>query len=339
MSDAPQDRPAERGLLSRTAETRRFAPADLVALVLSVLWLLLTGVAFLFLGRGTEDGVDPLRFVMTLVAVFVPVALIWLGNATVKSAAAMRAESQRLRATVEGLRSSMAQQRAGGASPEVERRLQEIAATTKKTETALATFTSIRTAAPPPPPRSEPPPPGPAPAEGEGQPTLGLETPADAMQAQLTTGDFIAALQFPETAEDREGFRALRRALRDRNTAHLIQAAQDVLTLLSQDGVYMDDLAPDRARPELWRRFAQGERGRAIAALGGIHDKDALGLAAARMKNDAIFRDAAHHFLRRFDQIFAAFEQGASDQEIAALADTRTARAFMLLGRVTGTFD
>jgi hypothetical protein len=57
------------------------------------------------------------------------------------------------------------------------------------------------------------------------------------------------------------------------------------------------------------------------------------------MKQDPIFRDAAHHFLRLFDKTFASFETRASDAEIAALADTRTARAFMLLGRVAGTFD
>ena len=74
----------------------------------------------------------------------------------------------------------------------------------------------------------------------------------------------------------------------------LIRASQDVLTLLSQDGIYMDDLRPDRARPEVWRRFAQGERGRAIAALGGIHDRSSLVLAAGRMKKDPVFRDAAH---------------------------------------------
>jgi hypothetical protein len=57
------------------------------------------------------------------------------------------------------------------------------------------------------------------------------------------------------------------------------------------------------------------------------------------MKQDPIFRDAAHHFLRRFDRAFAGFEAQASDGEISALAETRTARAFMLLGRVAGTFD
>ena len=146
-------------------------------------------------------------------------------------------------------------------------------------------------------------------------------------------------MNFPKTADDKDGFRALRRALNDPHAGRLIQASQDVLTLLSQEGIYMDDLTPDRARPEIWRRFAQGERGRAIAMLGGVRDRSSLALSAQRMRNDHIFRDAAHHFLRQFDKTFAAFEPTASDEEVAALADTRTARAFMLLGRVAGTFD
>ena len=80
-------------------------------------------------------------------------------------------------------------------------------------------------------------------------------------------------------------------------------------------------------------------RGRAIASLGGVHDRSSLALSAGRMKQDPIFRDAAHHFLRLFDRMFAEFETTASDADISALSDTRTARAFMLLGRVAGTFD
>ena len=57
------------------------------------------------------------------------------------------------------------------------------------------------------------------------------------------------------------------------------------------------------------------------------------------MKQDPIFRDTAHHFLRRFDKTFSSFSETATDEDIADFADTRTARAFMLLGRVAGTFD
>lgn len=175
--------------------------------------------------------------------------------------------------------------------------------------------------------------------QAEEQPGLALGTPPEDMRAPLSVADFIRALQFPENPDDKAGFRALRLALEDRTSSRLIRAAQDVLTLLSQEGIYMDDLKPDRARPELWRRFAAGERGRTIAALGGIRDRSSLALTASRMREDAVFRDAGHHFLRAFDKTFAAFEPNATDEELAELADTRTARAFMLFGRVTGTFD
>lgn len=173
----------------------------------------------------------------------------------------------------------------------------------------------------------------------EEQPRLALEPRAEDDSPPLAHADLIRALNFPDSEADAPGFAALRRALRDRRARQLVQASQDVLTLLSQDGIYMDDLHPDRARPEIWRRFAQGERGRAVAALGGIRDRSSLALTAARMREDTIFRDAAHHFLRLFDKTLVAFEPEASDEELVALSDTRTARAFMLFGRVTGTFD
>ena len=163
--------------------------------------------------------------------------------------------------------------------------------------------------------------------------------PAEELEPPLVHEDFVRALNFPETAEDKAGFAALRRALKHRETAQLIQASQDVLTLLSQDGIYMDDLRPDMARPEIWRRFAGGERGRQIATLGGVRDRSSLALTATRMRSDPIFRDAAHHFLRKFDRMISDFAETASDAEISDLSDTRTARAFMLLGRVAGTFD
>ena len=144
---------------------------------------------------------------------------------------------------------------------------------------------------------------------------------------------------FAENADDEDGFAALRRGLQNRETELFIQAAQDVLTLLSQDGIYMDDLRPEVARPETWRRFSLGERGRKVSNLGGIRDRSSLALTSGRMKQDSIFRDTAHHFLRTFDKEFGRFEKSATDEEISAFAETRTARAFMLIGRVAGTFD
>ncbi|WP_226782013.1 hypothetical protein [Oceaniglobus trochenteri] len=337
MAEAKKDTSVDLGIYARPAPAPAMTDGDKLALALALLWLIGSGLFFLMFGRGDDAvGFDPLRMVITLLAIFLPVALIWVGAAAARSARIMRYESARLHLAIDGIRQayiSSQKTAASGASPEVTRKLSEIAEAQKKTETALATFISIRPHTPHTPPAATPP------ASGEEQASLALGTPAEAIAPPLDTGDFISALQFPESPEDKEGFRALRRALQDRRAAQLIQAAQDVLTLLSQDGIYMDDLRPDRARPDTWRKFANGERGRAVASLGGIRDRSSLALSAARMRSDTIFRDACHHFLRKFDHIFAEFEKTATDAEIAALTDTRTARAFMLLGRVTGTFD
>ncbi|MFK7753891.1 MAG: hypothetical protein AB8B51_15255 [Sedimentitalea sp.] len=308
---------------------------EIVAIAVSALWLILSLVFFLRTPGGDQSGSDGLRFLMTMLTIFMPVAMIWVAATAARSNRVMREESQRLQAAIDGIRQTyVAQAQRGSIStePSVARRLDEIAAAARKTETALATFSTSRrdqmvTT--------------PAPQNGPDldQGDLPLGTPAEDLGPPLPTDDFIRALHFPETAEDELGFAALRRALRDRRTSQLIQASQDVLTLLSQDGIYMDDLRPDMARPEIWRQFAQGARGRSVAALGGVRDRTSLALTSGRMRQDPIFRDAAHHFLRLFDRMFTEFEQLATDEDISALSDTRTARAFMLLGRVAGTFD
>jgi len=311
---------------------------EVIAIVLSGIWLLGASIFFLILPpQADASGAGSLRFLMMLMAIFMPVAMIWVAATAARSSRIMREESQRLQAAIDAIRQTYVNQsQAGGMAGEtasVTRKLDEIAAAARKTETVLATFSSRREH------HRQPPVAAVSPGARDDQPALALGTQAGDIAPPLATEDFIKALNFPENAEDKEGFAALRHALKDRSAAQLIQAAQDVLTLLSQDGIYMDDLRPDRARPEVWRDFGHGARGRAIASLGGIRDRSSLALTSGRMKQDPIFRDAAHHFLRRFDKTFAAFEKTATDGEISALAETRTARAFMLLGRVAGTFD
>jgi len=312
---------------------------EVIAIALSLVWLLGCGLFFMFVpASDTPNESGALRFLMTIMAMFMPVAMIWVAATAARDSRVMREESQRLQAAIDAIRQAYVAQSQGRAltsGPSVARKLDEIAAATRKTETAMAKFTSIR-------PQTTPLRPTPAPLarnEAEHQADLPLGTPAEELGPPLSREDFIRALNFPETADDELGFAALRKALRDRQAAQLVQASQDVLTLLSQDGIYMDDLRPDMARPEIWRRFAGGERGRAIAALGGIRDRSSLALTAGRMKQDPIFRDAAHHFLRRFDKMFSEFERDATDADISDLSNTRTARAFMLLGRVAGIFD
>ncbi len=326
MAQGPQNNKSE----GRTA-------GEVIALVLSVGWMIMVGLFFYFLppNDSVGDRFDSLSFVLILIAIFMPVAMIWVAASASRSARVMKDESSRLQAAIEGMRKTYIENRAapaGGLQPTVEKKLNEIAQATRKTENTLATFassrpeqklqiTSVKT------------------TPVDDQPALALGTTAEDISAPLPNPDLIRALNFPDNDQDTRGFEALARALKDRNARQLVQASQDILTLMSQDGIYMDDLRPDRARPEIWRRFARGERGRTMASLGGVRDRSSLALTSGRMREDAIFRDAAHHFLRRFDKTLIAFEPGATDEEMSAMSETRTARAFMLLGRVTGAFD
>ena len=319
------------GLYDRPAR-RAVTGIEVLAIIATVLWVVLALVFFLTAGREAPTGFNGPRFLTNLLTIFLPVGMIWVAATAARSNRVIREESQRLQAAIDGIRQAYVSQAQGGVAtePSVARKLDDIAASTRKAEAALTTFSTARRTINP-----TAPPPLPA---AEAQTKLALGTPADDLHPPLATEDFIRALHFPETAEDEIGFAALRRALKDHATGQLVQASQDVLTLLSQDGIYMDDLRPDLARPEIWRMFAHGTRGRAVSPLGGIHDRASLALAAGRMKQDTIFRDAAHHFLRLFDRRFVAFEKTATDAEIQALSETRTARAFMLLGRAAGTF-
>lgn len=332
-----RDRKDPLGVFSRPEPTPGFGPTELVASLLALVWVGAV-VAFVRLSPAT-DGQGLLGIVMTLLVVFLPLALIWASVTTLRSVRELRAEASRLQSTVEAMRNSylVNQQTAAAIKPAVEQKIDELTAATKE---VTATFQSRRdTSLTVPSADRKATLAAPRPHPADEQPALALGTPAEDLQPPLAVTDFLRALNFPEGPDDKDGFRALRMALEDRSVAKLIRAAQDVLTLLAQEGIYMEDLKPDRARPELWRRFAAGERGGHVSGLGGIRDRSSLALTAGRMREDTVFRDAAHHFLRTFDKTLQTFEKEASDSDLAALSDTRTARAFMLFGRVAGVFD
>ncbi|WP_420862264.1 hypothetical protein [Algirhabdus cladophorae] len=335
MTDPRQNTPLTPGpdLSSRPA-TQGISAAEIIATLLSIIWLLGALVFFVFIPN-SRDNFNGMQFVTVMLTIFLPVAMIWVAAMSARSVRVMREESARLQAAIDGIRSSYIQQQQSttlGHKPEVEQKLEALAEAAEETKSVIATFASTRQAQ-----TAAFTPSRPAPLDD--QPALALGTPAEDLSPPLPTDDLIRALNFPENAEDLDGFTSLRMALKDRKASQVITAAQDILTLLSQDGIYMDDLRYDRAKPELWRRFAKGERGRMVAQLGGVHDRSSLALTAGRMREDVVFRDAAHHFLRKFDKMVLDFEPEATDANLAALSTTRTAVAFMLLGRVAGIFN
>lgn len=197
---------------------------------------------------------------------------------------------------------------------------------------------------PPAPPTPQPQHEGPAPTVlaapevQEMEPELPM-LPHPDMGNGPTWPDLIRALDFPRDAEDGDGFRALRSALRHHSLAQMLQAAEDVLDLLSQEGVFMDNLALDPPDASAWRRFISGGRGTEVAGVGGIRDAEAMEITRGLMRTDPIFRDTALFLQRRFDVVLANFAGDASDGQLSELANTRSARAFALLARLSGSLD
>lgn len=341
MSESRPEPGVDLGIYSRVNISDGIDPTDKIALGLSAAWVVVCLVFLAVIGLGEGASLGPLRFLIAFLVVVLPIALLWVGTIALKGARVMREESERLQASLDAMRQvyvSQAQMAATAMGPNVERKIDELVKRQRQTETALSSM-SI------PPMPDAPAPSRPFATQPQAQTTEPVQEQAalafatGPAPASVSIEDFISAMNFPETTEDREGFAALRKALADPRASRLIRASQDVLTLLSQDGIYMDDLSPDRCRPEIWRKFAAGERGLAIAGLGGIRDRSSLALSSSRMRQDQVFRDSAHHFLRAFDKTFSHLAEGLSDHEIAAMAETRTSRAFMLLGRVAGIFD
>ena len=307
-----------------------------VTIGLAVIWLIFSGFVF-----WNNPPVSPEVTLVFIGAAILPASILFICALMVKKSQILQQDAQRLHTVVEALRHSFIEQSKTDSqtslNASVNRKLAEIAEEQRKIHILISQFPTLQTDGAAGQSRSE------SHLSSQEEPSdqsvLELGTPLEVFTAPLSNADYIRALNFPETPDDTVGFAVMNRAMKDPLTSQMIRAAQDILTLLSQDGIYMDDLRPDMARPDIWRQFAKGERGRSIAALGGIQDRSSLALSNGRMKQDAVFRDTAHHFLRVFDTCFSKFEPTASDAEISAFSETRTARAFMLLGRVAGTFS
>lgn len=329
-----QETPSEPVLASDSLTT-----GEAVAIAIGVGWCITVGIFFFTLDPSELSSVadDRLRWILMVIAVVVPVGMILLAVSMARSARIIRAESYKIQNAIDGVRQIQVAQQALQQQPspavaETSAPAEEVAPETSSDDAPTTGFSSRREVSRLIVPRA-------APQEPVDQPSLALETGVVEVPPTLERVDFIQALNFPDDEHDTAGFDALRRALRDRNARRLVQASQDVLTLLSQDGIYMDDMNPAPVDAKLWRSFAAGERGKSLDRLGAIRNETALQLIAARVREDTIFRDAVHHFLRRFDETLVGFEDQATDTDILALAETRTARAFMLLARASGTFD
>ncbi len=353
--------------LSLDAARGRFAALGGIkraALAAGLIWVVVVctyAIAFLAVASATQTRgtlfLDAMFFLVTLVLPLILVGLAaWLAEELARQRAVIAALAELAVPLIEAMEATRATLRdhgpaspqdihravqgamLGTRAPDVTQTLERILAHLAQTRAALEAMGGPPQPAPAPAPEPKPQATRRRPPEPANQPDLPLLPPAEPAGGP-DWPELIRALDFPRDADDREGFRALKAALRHHSLAQMLQAAEDVLNLLSQEGVFMDDLAVPPADPDDWRRFISGTRGAEVAGVGAIRDEAALGTARDLMKSDPIFRDTALFLQRRFDAVLQEFAAGASDDQLRALADTRSGRAFMLLARLSGSFD
>ena len=336
---------AQKPAHTKPAPAEGFAAGDALAATVAAAWVVVMGLFFWMVwpDAPSDDGFAMGRLALAIVAVLVPAGLILVASAAARTARDLRLQLFQMQAGIDRIAGAQAAMAQTKTTQPATAPIQPTPAVVQPQSTAeqdappadaapVSGFSSRREVSRLIVPHA-------APQMPADQPALALETPPEQATPPIARPDLIKALHFPNDENDAAGFAALRRALRDRGARKLVQASQDVLVLLSQDGIYMDDLHPAPTGADLWRRFAKGERGKAVDLLGGIKEQHDLSAISIRMREDTIFRDSVHHFLRCFDQFLVTFEENATDTDLLELAETRTSRAFMLLGRATGTFD
>ena len=115
MSEQNDSRPTPLGLYAR-AENKSITSIEVIALALSAIWLIGAAVFFLTLPSApqSEDGTGSLRFIMTMLAIFMPVGMIWVAATAARSSRIIREESQRLQAAIDAIRNAYIVQSQGG---------------------------------------------------------------------------------------------------------------------------------------------------------------------------------------------------------------------------------
>lgn len=312
----------------------------LVAITLTLIWVVFMiayGLGYFGLLGDIAEPRDAafLEIIFFLMVLVLPLAMLWMGTALLRRSFQIQNEARQLETRVRELQAGPRGQ--GGISqPRIkdnrvetlQTRVGELSKKIKQMETTITSIGQMQAAM-----QSNA---ATASLQKAEQPDLPLDHPTVEDIPDLDIATLIKAVDFPRSEKDTKGFRALRIARQNADVNELLRAAEDIMNLLSQEGIYMDDLRPVISPAREWRLFADGTRGADVAAIGGIDAPEAFERISTRKNSDQIFRDAALFFLRRFDIMLRQFVESATDAEIQLLADTRSGRAFMLLARSAG---
>ena len=154
----------------------------------------------------------------------------------------------------------------------------------------------------------------------------------------LTWELILKALHFPKDEHDLMGFSALKIARKNNTFSELLQVSEDFLNLIAQDGIYLDDLKIEPPPIEAWLSFISTNQNRNKRRLNCVGIDRQIKRLKSRIKTDTIFRDTSLMLMRRFDVLLRDHLKLANDDQIFKIAETRTGKAFLIVGKLSDSF-
>ena len=129
------------GLYARSDAGPRITTIEIVALVVSLAWI----AAVVVLGFGQPSAAEESWSILSIMAVVLPLALIWVAAMAARTARALRQEAARLQGSIDAMRAAYVEQQQRASmemKPELAQKLDDLVAAQADTETRLATFTT-----------------------------------------------------------------------------------------------------------------------------------------------------------------------------------------------------
>lgn len=296
----------------------RNAIVSVLALILCVAW---TGFAvfILFVPAGARAIPEP-ELIINAVVVAGPVIMIWLVAALYRLSRNTKEDIWALHAEIGALRAapdsgSFADGYAGTAGPDIHSDPWE------KDEPELS---------------HDPMPEAPDAGAVAAEAAPADPDPAPQAEAALSLATVIRALSFANDDDDTEGFEAVDWAMDDERIAGILDASQRVLHRLAEIDIFMDNLTPDIATPEVWRLHAANAGDSEISTLGGIAETHMFEQVSRLLEQDPEFREQASLMMHRINEQMLHIIGTADDDQILQFAHSRTMLAFILLGNIAG---
>lgn len=152
-------------------------------------------------------------------------------------------------------------------------------------------------------------------------------------ESEFGEAEFLIALHFPKTAEDERGFGVMEQAYGFEPMVRPLDAAKELLTVLSHMKLYLEDLPDFRVGAAFWGKLIAGQE----PPLSGAEiDADIVARLSSHLKEDSELTRKAEAFHAAFRELLIEVADELTPKTLESLDQTRSGRAYLLIKAANG---